>query len=273
MSTTTIKNRQIADQAIDDAKVKSGAGIQTSKLAEGAEFFKRDGSVPATGNFDLGNNRLTNLGTPSAGTDAVNKSYTDGLVAGLSSVYKYRNVRFATTTNVNISSPGSTFDSGTANNGDRLLLRVQDTASQNGIYDFNGPGSPLTRSSDSDAWDELTGSLVSVNEGTTYADTRWYCPVNDGGTLGTTAITYTQDQTNPLSAANFVDKEVPSGTINGVNTTFTIANTPVSGSEHIYLNGLLQRSGAGNDYTISGTTITMLDAPLSGDVIVVSYRK
>src|SRR5216683_3557106 len=59
-----------------------------------------------------------------------------------------------------------------------------------------------------------------------------------------------------LQTSNFVDNEVPSGTINGVNATFTLANTPVAGSEHLHKNGLRQSPGSSNDYTISGVTIT-----------------
>ena len=66
-------------------------------------------------------------------------------------------------------------------------------------------------------------------------------------------------------------RETPSGSINGSNTAFTLAHTPVSGTEEVYLNGVQQDAGAGNDYTISGTTVTMLAAPLSGDKIRVSY--
>lgn len=73
-------------------------------------------------------------------------------------------------------------------------------------------------------------------------------------------------------AVDFVDKETPSGSINGSNTAFTLANTPVAGSEHIYLNGILLESGGGNDYTISGANITMLTAPVSGDRLKASYR-
>jgi hypothetical protein len=76
-----------------------------------------------------------------------------------------------------------------------------------------------------------------------------------------------------LSTANFVDRETPTGTVNGSNTTFTLANTPTAGTESVYLNGLLQEPGAGNDYTISGATITYLTAPVTGDKIRVSYRK
>ncbi|MFZ5985498.1 MAG: hypothetical protein ACOYWZ_00005, partial [Bacillota bacterium] len=68
-------------------------------------------------------------------------------------------------------------------------------------------------------------------------------------------------------------RETPSGAINGTNVTFTLANTPVTGTETVYLNGLLQEPGAGNDYTISGTTITYLSAPLTGDRLKVNYIK
>lgn len=71
----------------------------------------------------------------------------------------------------------------------------------------------------------------------------------------------------------FVDKETPSGLINGANTVFTLAFTPISGKEYVFLNGILQEAGAGNDYTISGNTITFADAPLTGERVKVSYRR
>ena len=70
-----------------------------------------------------------------------------------------------------------------------------------------------------------------------------------------------------------VNNEVPSGTDNGSNVTFTLANTPVAGSEHLYLNGARQLVGAGNDYTISGDTITFATAPPTGSNLVVDYQK
>lgn len=76
-----------------------------------------------------------------------------------------------------------------------------------------------------------------------------------------------------LDVSIFVKRETPSGLVNGANTTYTLANTPVAGSEEVFLNGLLQEPGAGNDYTISGSTITYLAAPVSGDKIRVNYTK
>lgn len=60
-------------------------------------------------------------------------------------------------------------------------------------------------------------------------------------------------------------RETPSGTINGSNVTFTLANTPKAGSEEGHLGGILLNAGGGNDYTISGATITMATAPLTTD--------
>ena len=71
---------------------------------------------------------------------------------------------------------------------------------------------------------------------------------------------------------SFADEEVPSGLINGSNTTYTLANTPVSGSVKLFLNGVRLYAGAGNDYTISGTTITMASAPDTGSTLLADYR-
>jgi phage-related tail fiber protein len=78
---------------------------------------------------------------------------------------------------------------------------------------------------------------------------------------------------NVLKATDYVVRESPTGSVNGSNVAFTLAYTPVSGAESVFLNGILQEPGAGNDYTISTNTITFADAPVSGDRIRVSYIK
>lgn len=64
--------------------------------------------------------------------------------------------------------------------------------------------------------------------------------------------------------------ETPTGTINGINVTFTLAHTPLSWIQ-LYLNGVILEPGAGNDYTLSGSTVTMLFAPATGDKLRVYY--
>lgn len=75
-----------------------------------------------------------------------------------------------------------------------------------------------------------------------------------------------------VGGGNFADNEVPSGAVNGSNVTFTLANTPTSGTVKLYLNGIRQKSGSGNDYTISGVTITTAVAPASGDALLADYQ-
>ena len=277
MATTQIVKRQIADGAIDNAKIQAGAGIETTKLADGANFIKRDGSVAFTGNQSMGGNLLTNLATPSASTDASTKGYVDTQIASITNMFDAKgSVRVATSSAGTLSTSfanGQTIDGIVLTTGNRILLKNQSTQSENGIYTVNPSGAP-TRATDMDNWTEVPGAFVAVEEGTANADTIWLCTSNQGGTLGSTAITFQQIPTTAgLSNTNFVDKEIPSGAINGSNTAYTLANTPVAGSEHVYLNGMLIESGAGNDYTISGANITLLSAPLTGEKLRVTYRK
>ena len=78
----------------------------------------------------------------------------------------------------------------------------------------------------------------------------------------------------PFAAAVvFVDLVTPtSGSVDGINAVFSFPDTPVAGSMHLFLNGVLQRGGAGNDYTISGDTVTFATVPNAGGVILASYR-
>ena len=277
MPTTQTAQRQIADGAINDAKVQAGANIASNKLAEGADFIRRSGAVAMTGALNMGSQLITNVLTPSAGTDATNRNYVDTAISGVTSLFTSKGtVRLATTANGVITTAyanGQTVDGFVLATGDRILLKNQTAPSENGIYTVNATGSP-TRALDMDIWNEVPGAWVTVQQGTVNADTTFLSTADQGGTLNTTAITFT----NPigvggLTAASFVDKEIPSGAINGSNVTFTLANTPTAGSEHVYLNGVLQESGSGNDYTITAAVITYLSAPLTGEKVRVTYRK
>lgn len=72
---------------------------------------------------------------------------------------------------------------------------------------------------------------------------------------------------------HFITREIPTGAIDGANATYTLAHTPIAGSESIFLDGLLQEVGALKDYTISGVTITFNTAPLiTTTSLLVTYR-
>ena len=72
------------------------------------------------------------------------------------------------------------------------------------------------------------------------------------------------------SLKKFWVDETPSGTINGSNTVFTLAQTPVENDAvDVYVDGLKQT--AGTDYSVSGVTITMTTAPAIGQTLRAEY--
>lgn len=60
---------------------------------------------------------------------------------------------------------------------------------------------------------------------------------------------------------------------NNGDGTYTIPDTPVAGSVHVYKNGISQLPGAGNDYTLSGSTVTSLLTYDPNDVYTADYFK
>ncbi len=89
--------------------------------------------------------------------------------------------------------------------------------------------------------------------------------------VATVSINY-PSVSNDIGGVNFADEETPSGTINGSNPTFTLANSPSpTGSLQLVLNGSTQKSG-GEDFTLSGDTITFVIVPPSGSTLLSWYR-
>jgi hypothetical protein len=69
-------------------------------------------------------------------------------------------------------------------------------------------------------------------------------------------------------------QETPSGTINGTNVTFTLSVTPVAAATiNCTIDGLIMTQGTGRDYTISGATLTLNEAPVTGQVLWCQYSR
>jgi hypothetical protein len=66
--------------------------------------------------------------------------------------------------------------------------------------------------------------------------------------------------------------EVPSGTMDGSNQTFALSHTP-AGNIQLFYSGIMLREGAEHDFTISGTTITLLGSikPVLGENLMAVY--
>lgn len=126
---------------------------------------------------------------------------------------------------------------------------------------------------------KVNGTSVGVNSAadqtivTTAAATgSWASIPNCTGALQYSTSTHSFS-CGAVLTGTFADAEVPTGTINGVNTSFTLAAAPSpSASLQLYLNGQQLIAGAGADYTLSSTTITMASAPKTGDLLIAFYR-
>lgn len=135
-------------------------------------------------NQDYGNTaRIVNLPNAVDPQEPVTKAQLDAVSAGTS--WK-QSVRVATQGNVNLAAPGASIDGITMASGDRVLVKAQTDAAENGIYVWGGAASAMARSADADTFDELEQAVVRVQEGTDANVQYRQTAVN--GTLGTDDI-------------------------------------------------------------------------------------
>jgi hypothetical protein len=93
--------------------------------------------------------------------------------------------------------------------------------------------------------------------------------INDAGTASSDI--WSAAKIIQQMGSTMVNKETPVGSIDGVNSVFILAHAPADNSEHVYLNGLLQDSDYGSDYTMDGNMITFVQAPFQGSKIRCTY--
>jgi len=175
------------NDALPVIQVKSDGKMDNSFLSTGINAnLLADGSVSNT-EFQYLNGASSNL------QDQIN-----ALESGIS----FFNAVAMATVNIDISAPASAvIDGVTVTNGESIFLLgtvsggAQTTASEGGIWIFNGTGNALTRPATYDTWAKVTGSKVYVEVGgTAKGGSNWYNTNASGGTLGTTAITYNESQ-------------------------------------------------------------------------------
>ena len=102
--------------------------------------------------------------------------------------------------------------------GEALLVKNQAAPAQNGVYTVTQVGTAgtpfiLTRQVDSDTWAEIFSALVVVAEGTTLGDIEFLCTSNNGGTMGTTAITWSQRNTTIADGAVSTTAKIVDGVV------------------------------------------------------------
>jgi hypothetical protein len=129
--------------------------------------------------------KVTNLPSPSNSGDAASKAYVDSLVEGLA--WK-DSCRVSTQANLNLASPGASIDGVTMASQDRVLVRSQSVASQNGIYVWNGAAVAMTRALDASTFAELEQAVTTVEEGTSASTSYRQDQIN--GTIDSSNISW-----------------------------------------------------------------------------------
>jgi len=188
-------------------------------------------------------------GTPSGNNDFATVGYVAGIVSGLKDPKDA--VRVASTANLALTGGATlTIDGVTMVNADRVLLKNQTSALENGIYVVSGIGTTyaLTRSTDADVSGEVTQGLsVDSIEGTVNALKRWVLTTADPITLNTTALVFSQ---TPIPFSITPSQEVLTMSGGDITNQYKdLAQLIKSNSLVLTFNGLQQEPGT--DYTLS----------------------
>jgi hypothetical protein len=237
-TTTTLAGLQQLD--VDNIRVDGNTISATNE----------DGSITlapeGTGTVDVSGKRITSVAEPTQAQDAATKAYVDSLSNGLD---VKASVKAATTTALTV-----TYDNGTSgvgatltnagtqaaltldsialSVGDRVLIKDQASALQNGVYTVTTVGTissnwVLTRATDFDnspGTEVSPGTFFFVEQGTSNADNGYVISTNEAITIGTTDILFSQfSGAGQITAGDGLTKT--GNTINAVGTSNRISIT------------------------------------------------
>ena len=328
LAANSVNSSKIVDDSIVNADINSSAAIDATKIHDGTisntEFgylngvtsaiqTQLDGKLIASNNLSdvtastartnlglgtiatqdannvsISGGSVTGLGDPSSTSDAATKNYVDQAVAGL----RTRTIAEAATTgNISLTTDlqnGDTIDGVTLVTGDRVLVKDQTTATQNGLYIVVASGA-ASRDPEHDTIAELSGGMVVVNQGTSNDNKIFLCTTDSDGVIGSTNITYTQ-----VTPAN-VGTVTSVGVADSGSSEFTVTGSPITSSGTISLavnsiantkitglgtastqdvgtsaNNVVQLDGSSRLPAVDGSQLTNLDAASAGFAIAMA---
>ena len=179
-------------RALVAADIPSIAHTKISDFDTGVRTNTLDQMAAPAGAVAMNSQKITGLADPTADADAANKGYVDGVAQGLD---VKDSVVATTTANGTLSSAfanGQSIDGVTLQTGDRILIKNQSTASQNGIYNVQASGAP-SRTTDMGTGSNAAGAFVFVEQGTVNAENGFTCTSDTGSAVvGTNNLTFAQ---------------------------------------------------------------------------------
>ena len=301
---TSAIQTQLDAKQTSDAQLTDIAGLTPTDsnfiVGDGSNFVTESGATARTSlglgsiatqaanNVSISGGAVTGLGSPSASSDAATKNYVDQAVAGL----RTRTIaECASTANVNLSNgleAGDSIDGVTLVAGDRVLLKDQTDATENGLYLAVSSGA-ASRDPEHDSIAELSGGMVVVNQGSTNDNKIFLCTTDNTGSVGSTNITYTVITPSNVGTVTSV------GVADSGSSEFTVANSPITSSGTITLavnsiantkitglgtastktvgtsaNNVVQLDGSAKLPAVDGSQLTNIDAASAGFAIAMA---
>lgn len=227
----------------------SGSGLVAGNVNDfntAVRTNRLDQMAVPTGDVSFNSVKITSLADPVSAQDAATKAYVDAARMGLD---VKQSARVATTANITLSGT-QTIDGVAVVAGDRVLVKNQSTASENGIYEV--VAGSWSRASDADSNAKVTTGLFTfVSEGTVNADSGWVLTTNDAITLGTTSLAFAQfSGAGQITAGTGLTKN--GNTIDAVGTAGRI----VVNADNIDLDTVSQTDGSGSAGTSFVQSVT-----------------
>lgn len=216
-------NGKVGTVTLTSVDISAASAVHTHVAADVTDLettvkaYSLTSFAAPTASLTMNSQKITNLAAPTDANDAATKAYVDAARAGLD---VKDSVRAATTANITLSGE-QTIDGVSVVAGNRVLVKNQSTASENGIY--VAAAGAWARATDFDADAEVTaGAFTFVEEGTTNGDAGFVLTTNAPITVGSTSLTFAQfSGAGTILAGDGLTKD--GSTINAVGTADRIA--------------------------------------------------